>query len=136
MDKSNKSFLVYYWISYVVLVLILFILKLTILQHVLENTLLNTIIIFIIITWILVMVIRIYEVKKFNSYMSKYHKYYWDKIEIFGIKASSYNKIRMLHEDFKDPKVSNLKLNFKKINTLSIIIFFSYPIIFTLFMNM
>lgn len=82
------------------------------------------------------MIMQIYEVKKFDSYMVKYHKDYWDKIEFYGIIASSYYKIRNLHEDFIDPIVSKLKLNFKRVYTLSIIILFSYPIIFIIFMNM
>ncbi len=126
-----------YWKVWLGLVLCLVIVRFTVLFHVKgDNALFVVFSCYAIPTWLTVMVLNMVEGHRLMNYLKHNHRAKWEEltyVPFFG--PGGMNGLRTLpflysSDDLNDPVVGELKLNYRRFLKLTLIVFFTLPVLF------
>lgn len=134
-NAMPKSHIKLYWKIWLTLIASLLILRFSLPYYIEADfsfTLFNC---YAIPTWIAVMILNTVEGYRLRNYLEENHHQTWEHItQVPGFGSGGYNSIRYRSfinsdDDLSDPVVKELKLNDKRLTTLSMTVFFTMPLL-------
>jgi len=124
-----------YWCVWMVLVAAAFVLRFTCFAGASEQRLFGLATAYGLGTWLPLMALNYIEGHRLNSHLKSHHRQQWDKINyipLFGcVGHNGFRMVRWLYskEDFGDPKVTELKTDYRYFMVFLLTVFFSFIII-------